>query len=96
MSSERFDELRRLIAENDHAIVAGVNERLRLVAELWELKRERGEPTLDPEREQALRAALASGSDGPLSAEGVDRLATALLDLTKAELGGMPPAPASG
>ncbi len=85
--SERFDELRRLIVENDHVIVAAVNERLRLVAELWELKRERGEPTLDPEREQALRAALAEGSAGRLSPEGLDRLVAALLDLTKAELG---------
>ena len=84
--SDRFDELRRLIAENDHAIVAAVNERLRLVAELWELKRERGEPTLDPERERALRTALADGSAGRLSPEGLDRLVTTLLDLTKAEL----------
>lgn len=85
--SEPFDELRRMIAENDLAIVAAVNERLRLVAELWELKRERGEPTLDPERERALRAALAEGNVGSLSPEGLDRLVTMLLDLTKAELG---------
>lgn len=84
--SERFDELRRLIAENDHAIVAAVDERLRLVAELWELKRVRGEPMLDPEREQALRAALAERSIGTLSPEGLERLVTTLLDLTKAEL----------
>ncbi len=84
--SERFDELRRLIAENDHAIVAAVNERLQLVAELWELKRDRGEPLLDPEREQALRAALAERSVGTLSLEGLEQLVTTLLDLTKAEL----------
>jgi chorismate mutase len=85
--SERFDELRRLIVANDHTIVAAVNERIRLVSELWALKRERGEPTLDPEREHALRTALAEGSAGPLSSEGLDRLVTTLLDLTKAELG---------
>lgn len=85
--SERFDELRRLIAANDHAIVTAVNERLRLVAELWALKRERGEPTLDPERERALRTALAEGNAGPLSSAGIDRLVTTLLDLTKTELG---------
>jgi len=84
--SDRFDELRRLIAENDHVIVAAFNERLRLVAELWELKRARGEPLLDPEREQALRAALADRSVGALSPEGLERLAATLLDLTKAEL----------
>lgn len=94
--SERFEELRRLIAQNDHAIVAAVNERLRLVAELWAIKRDRGEPTLDPERERALREALAASSDGTLSAEGLDRLVTTLLDLTKAELGGRPPDRPSG
>ena len=44
-SEERFDELRGRIAENDAAIVAAVNLRLRLVAELLELtKRELGGP----------------------------------------------------
>jgi len=84
--SDRFDELRELIAENDRTIVAAVNERLRLVAELWEIKQRRGDPTVDPDRERALRASLAATSLGPLSPGGVDRLVTALLDLTKAEL----------
>jgi len=85
---ERFDELRGRIAENDAAIVAAVNLRLRLVAELWRLKEELGAPRLDPERERRLRTALREANEGPLSPEGVDRLAAELLELTKRELGG--------
>jgi chorismate mutase len=85
---ERFDELRRLIAENDRTIVAAVNERLRLVDELWRLKGERGDARLDPERERRLREQLRASNEGPLSADGVDRLVRELLELTKRELGG--------
>ena len=85
--SERFDELRERIAENDRAIVASVNLRLRLVAELWGIKEEQGAALLDSDREQRLRAALAATSEGPLSAEGLDRLVDELLALTKRELG---------
>jgi chorismate mutase len=85
---ERFDELRRLIAENDRTIVAAVNERLRLVDELWRLKGERGDARLDPERERRLREQLRASNEGPLSAEGVDRLVGELLELTKRELAG--------
>ena len=87
-ADELFDELRRRIAENDRAIVAAVNERLRLVEALWALKEERGEARLDPEREQRLRERLRDSNEGPLSAEGVDRLVGELLALTKRELGG--------
>jgi chorismate mutase len=85
--SQGFDELRRRIAENDRALVAGVNERLRLVAELWALKDEQGAKRVDPDREARLREALAVSNEGPLSAEGLDRLVTELLALTKRELG---------
>jgi chorismate mutase len=86
--SERFDELRGQIAANDERIVAAVNERLTLVRELWRLKAELGAERLDPERERALRAALAKANAGPLSAEGLDRLVGELLELTKRELAG--------
>jgi chorismate mutase len=85
---ERFDELRRLIGENDRSIVDAVNRRLRLVEELWRLKTERGDARLDPERERRLREELRSANAGPLSDEGLDRLVGELLELTKRELGG--------
>ncbi len=83
---ERFGEIRRQISENDEAIVAAVNRRLELVAELWELKAQLGFDTVDPDRERLLRGALAATNAGPLSAAGLDQLVTELLDLTKQEL----------
>ena len=64
-----------------------MNHRLELVAELWELKAKLGFDTVDPEREARLREALATENTGPLSAEGLSRLVTVLLELTKDELG---------
>lgn len=85
---DRFAELRRRIGENDRAIVDAVNLRLRLVEELWRLKEERGDARLDPERERRLKEELRAANEGPLSADGLDRLVGELLELTKRELGG--------
>ena len=86
-TDQRFAELRRLIGENDGAIVEAVNVRLRLVDELWQLKAERGDARLDQEREQRLRDELRAANEGPLSQDGLDRLVGELLELTKRELG---------
>jgi chorismate mutase len=83
----RMADLRARIGANDAAIVAAVNERLRLVAELWELKAAHGTERLDPDRERRLRDELAAGNAGPLSEEGLEALVTELLALTKRELG---------
>ena len=84
--SGAFDDLRARIAENDREIVGRVNTRLRLVAELWQVKEEQGAPRVDPEREARLRESLAAANEGPLSPDGLERLVTELLDLTKEEL----------
>ena len=86
--SDRFEELRAAIAANDTEIVAAVNRRLELVAELWRLKADRGDARLDPDRERRLREELARWNGGPLSEEGLERLVDELLALTKRELGG--------
>ena len=86
--SDGFGDLRDRIAANDREIIARVNARLRLVAELWRLKEEQGAPRLDPDREARLRASLAAANEGPLTPEGLDRLVRELLALTKDELGG--------
>ena len=86
--SDRFEELRAEIAANDAEIVGAVNQRLRLVEELWRLKAERGDARLDPDRERRLRDGLARLNEGPLSEQGLDRLVDELLALTKRELGG--------
>ena len=67
--------------------MAAVNHRLELVTELWELKVLLGLDTVDADRERRLRDALAAANRGPLTPAGLDRLVTALLELTKAELG---------
>jgi chorismate mutase len=84
---DRIDELRARIGSNDRAIVEAVNERLRLVAELWRVKTEQGAERLDPDRERRLREELAAANGGPLSPEGLDALVGELLALTKRELG---------
>ena len=86
MSDER-DVLRQRIAANDAEIVGLVNERLRLVAALWEWKRQHGAERLDPDRERRLRHELHAANAGPLTDEGLDRLVDELLALTKNELG---------
>jgi chorismate mutase len=85
---DRFAELRAEIAANDRALVEGMNERLRLVAELWRLKDDTGTDRLDPDRERRLREELQAANAGPLSAAGLDALVATLLELTKRELGG--------
>ena len=85
--SGAFDDLRARIAENDREIVARVNTRLGLVAELWQVKEEQGAARVDPEREARLRESLAAANEGPLSPDGLERLVTELLGLTKEELG---------
>ena len=85
--SGAFDDLRARIAENDREIVGRVNTRLRLVAELWQVKEEQGAPRVDPEREARLRESLAAANEGPLSPDGLERLVNELLGLTKEELG---------
>jgi chorismate mutase len=87
--TERFEEVRARIVENDRRIVAAVNERLRLVNELWALKAGLALPLQDEDRERRLRELLAETNTGPLTREGLDDLVTELLALTKRELGSL-------
>jgi chorismate mutase len=87
--TERFEEVRARIVENDRRIVAAVNERLRLVNELWALKAGLALPLQDENRERRLRELLAETNTGPLTREGLDDLVTELLALTKRELGSL-------
>jgi chorismate mutase len=83
----RLEELRQAVSDNDRLIVGAVNERLRLVDELWRLKGELGLERFDKEREHMLLAELERANGGPLSRAGLERLVAELLDLTKRELG---------
>ena len=79
-------EIRARIGANDRAIVEAVNERLRLVTELWKIKEAHGTERFDPDRERRLRDELAAANAGPLSDGGLEALVTELLALTKREL----------
>jgi chorismate mutase len=83
--NDRFDDLRGSIDRVDQRILALVNERLRLVEDLWRLKTELGVDRVDPGREQEIRDGLRALNAGPLTDEGVDELIAELLTLTKRE-----------
>jgi chorismate mutase/prephenate dehydratase len=87
MSDDRtMDELREQISAIDGAIIASVNERLRLVARLKAYKDEHGIAFLDPAREAALVEERLGENAGPLSDEGLRAFYVELLALVKREL----------
>jgi chorismate mutase len=79
-------DLRSRIADEDRAILAAVNTRLRLVAELRAHKARAGAEFVDHEQEARLLQALVDANAGPLSASGVRSLFEDILALTKREL----------
>ena len=83
----RIHELREQLSDNDVRIVEALNTRLELVARLKAVKDELGLGFLDPAREAWLLQHLAQANRGPLSPEGLREFYTALLDLTKREVG---------
>jgi chorismate mutase len=80
------DGLREQISAADRELVALVNRRLQLVAELWEHKRAQGLPISAPERERWLYEHLTEANAGPLSDGGLAELVAFVLELTKQEL----------
>jgi chorismate mutase len=84
---ERLAELRARIAACDREVLAAMNRRVELVAELQALKEAAGIPFVDPEQERRLADALVDANDGPLTEAGVRELADSVLALTKRELG---------
>jgi chorismate mutase len=86
VTDDRTAELRGRIDQIDAAIVDAVNERLRIVAELWRVKAASGAERVDPDRERDLRAALAARNEGPLSDRGLDELVDAVRALLQREL----------
>lgn len=80
-------ELREQIVAVDQAIVAAVNRRLELVAQLKRHKEEHGISFVDGAREQWLLDHLSETNAGPLTDEGLRVFHAELLALTKRELG---------
>jgi chorismate mutase len=76
---------RERISAADDDVLAAVNHRLQLVAELHAHKRANGLPLFDPAREQDVVARAIARNGGPLSDDGVRRLYALLLPLCTAE-----------
>jgi chorismate mutase len=79
-------ELRERISANDLALLEAANRRVELVAELKAYKESVGLPFVDRGREEQMLAALQAANPGPLSAEGVEALFRAVLDVVKREV----------
>jgi chorismate mutase len=84
--SDPLTRLREQIAMQDRAILAAVNARLELVAELKQHKQRENIGFVDPEQEERLLRALEGANTGPLSRDGVRQLFEQILALTKREL----------
>ena len=79
-------KVRREISDLDNSLVALVNKRLKLVAQLKRYKDEHGIGFVDLAREEWMLQYLSRGNRGPLSAEGLSELYHYVLDLTKQEV----------
>jgi chorismate mutase len=76
---------RERIGEIDHAILEAVNARVELVTRLRRHKAENGYPFVDPAREDQLVSELVAENPGPLSAEAVEELFRAIVEIGKRE-----------
>ena len=81
-------QFREQISDTDRAIVDALNKRLKLVAQIKAYKVSLGVSFLDPEREEWMIQYLTRANRGPLSAEGLRKLFTFILDLSKREVSG--------
>ncbi len=86
MSDPLIRRLREQIAERDRTILAAVNARLKLVAELKRHKQGQRIEFVDPEQEERLLQALERTNAGPLSRDGLRQLWKEILALTKREV----------
>jgi len=75
-----LEDLRRSIDAVDQQILKLVHERVRLVMQVGEYKRERGIPVYDPARERALLERLCKGAEPPLDPDTVRRIFERLVD----------------
>ncbi len=79
-------QLREEVAAADRALLAAVNRRLELVAELRRYKASRGIEFADPQQERRLIDRLVEVNPGPLSSDGLRELLGRVLELTKREV----------
>lgn len=75
-----LDQLRLSIDAVDQQILKLLHERVRLVVQVGEYKRERDMPVYDPERERALLERLCRAAEPPLDADTIRRIFERLVD----------------
>ena len=75
-----LEELRRGIDAVDQQILKLLHERVQLVMQVGEYKRQRGIPVYDAERERALLDRLCRMAEPPLDAETIRRIFERLVD----------------
>lgn len=80
MTAPDLESLRRSIDEIDSRLLALIQERVRLVLEVGNFKRENGLTIYDPERERNLIARLTAEAKPPLEPETVRRIFERLID----------------
>lgn len=80
MDDAGIEALRKRIDEIDREILRRVTERVRIVLEIGEWKRERGVPVYDPERERRVIDHLCSLAQPPLDHDTVRRIFERLID----------------
>jgi chorismate mutase len=80
VTSPDLEALRRSIDSVDQQILKLLHDRVRLVMQVGEYKRERGIPVYDPARERALLDRLCKAAEPPLDAETIRRIFERLVD----------------
>lgn len=79
-SDQELESLRQAIDQIDAQILKLLAERMRIVLEVGDYKRERGQKVYDPERERALLERLSKDPPWPLKAATVRRVFERLVD----------------
>ena len=79
-----LQSIRDSIDQLDQHLLDLLNERMRLVAEIGKLKRERGQSVFAPEREEMLLQALEKANSGPLGRIGLRAIYREILSASRA------------
>jgi chorismate mutase len=80
MTEKTIDDLRRRIDELDRKLVELLNDRANCAVEIGRLKRARGLPIYQPEREQEILENAEGVNRGPLDGMAIRRLFERILD----------------
>lgn len=75
-----IDDYRKEINRLDSELLRIFNERAALALKIGEIKKERGLPVYDPEREKLIFEAMSTANPGPLENEAITRLFERVID----------------